>query len=92
MNLSSSFTDFSLAELFQIIDKGRKSGCLSVCTLPDIHTPESKSQYYYIWFKQGRVVAAANRLNGQGLVYKIAQRKWLNQSLIEQYRQTFSTD
>lgn len=92
MNLSSSFTDFSLAELFQIIDKGRKSGCLSVCTLPDIHSPESKSQYYYIWFKQGRVVAAANRLNGQGLIYKIAQRRWLNQSFLEQYRQTFSMD
>jgi len=78
MSLSSSFTDFSLAELFQLIDQGRKSGCLSVCTLPDIHTAGSKSLHYYIWFRQGRIVAAANRLNGQELVSKIIKRKWCN--------------
>ncbi len=92
MNLSSSFTDFSLAELFQLIDQGRKSGCLSVCTLPDIHTPDSKSQYYYIWFRQGRIVAAAHRLNGQGLVHKITQRSWISQQLIEKYCQIFSPE
>jgi Domain of unknown function (DUF4388) len=83
MSLSSSFTDFSLAELFQLIDQGRKSGCLSVCTLPDIHAPKSKSQYFYIWFRQGRIVAAANRLNGRGLVSKITQRGWAHQIVLE---------
>jgi hypothetical protein len=78
MSLSSSFTDFSLAELFQLIDQGRKSGCLSVCTLPDLHLSGSKSLHYYIWFRQGRIVAAANRLNGQELVSKIIKRKWCN--------------
>jgi Domain of unknown function (DUF4388) len=83
MSLSSSFTDFSLAELFQLIDRGRKSGCLSVCTLPDLNTPESKSQHYYIWFRQGRIVAAAHRLQGQGLVSKITQRGWAKQGVLE---------
>ena len=83
MSLSSSFTDFSLAELFQLIDQGRKSGCLTVCTLPDLHAPESKSQYFYIWFKQGRVVAATNRLNGQDLIGKIIKRGWAKQGVIE---------
>lgn len=83
MSLSSSFTDFSLAELFQLIDQGRKSGCLSVCTLPDIHAPESKSQHFYIWFRQGRIVAAANRLNGRGLVSKITQRGWAHEIVLE---------
>jgi Domain of unknown function (DUF4388) len=83
MSLSSSFTDFSLAELFQLIDQGRKSGCLSVCTLPDIHAPKSKSQHFYIWFRQGRIVAAANRLNGRGLVSKITQRGWAQQIILE---------
>jgi hypothetical protein len=78
MSLSSSFTDFSLAELFQLIDQGRKSGCLSVCTLPDLHAAGSKSLHYYIWFRGGRIVAAANRLNGQELVSKIIKRKWCN--------------
>ena len=83
MSLSSSFTDFSLAELFLLIEQGRKSGCLSVCTLPDLHITGSKSQHYYIWFRQGRVVAAANRLNGHGLITKIAQRGWGNKEEIE---------
>lgn len=79
MSLSSSFTDFSLAELFQLIDQGRKSGCLTVCTLPNIKIIGSKSQYYYIWFKQGRVVAAANKLNNNGLIEKIVQRGWVKE-------------
>jgi hypothetical protein len=78
MSISSSFTDFSLAELFQLIDQGRKSGCLSVCTLPDLHAAGSKSLHYYIWFRGGRIVAAANRLNSQELVSKIIKRKWCN--------------
>ncbi|MGH2413578.1 MAG: DUF4388 domain-containing protein [Brasilonema sp.] len=84
MSISSSFTDFSLAELFQLIDQGRKSGCLTVCTLPDLQTPGSKSHYYYIWFRQGCVVAAANRLNGQGLLQNVIQRGWVSQQVIEQ--------
>ncbi len=91
MTLSSSFTDFSLAELFQLIDQGRKSGCLTVCTLPDLHAPGSKSHYYYIWFRQGRVVAAATRLNGLGLISKIIQRGWTNPPAIEQFCQTMPT-
>lgn len=85
MSLSSSFTDFSLAELFQLIDQGRKSGCLTVCTLPDIHTPASKSHYFYMWFKQGRIVAAAQRLNGQDLTNKIIQRGWAKQQIMENF-------
>jgi hypothetical protein len=85
MSLSSSFTDFSLAELFQLIDQGRKSGCLSVCTLPDLHVTGSKSQYYYIWFRQGRVVTAANRLTGRCLSSKISQRGWVGEQAIEKF-------
>ncbi len=84
MSLSSSFTDFSLAELFQLVDQGRKSGCLTVCTLPNLSVPKSKSQYFYIWFRQGRVVAATNRLNGNGLSDTITQRGWAKQQVIEQ--------
>ncbi|MBO3462889.1 DUF4388 domain-containing protein [Aetokthonos hydrillicola Thurmond2011] len=83
MSLHSSFTDFSLAELFQLIDQGQKSGRLTVCTFPDLHTPKSKSHYFYIWFKVGRIVAATNGLNGQGLLYKVIQRGWANQQVIE---------
>ncbi|MGD1911790.1 MAG: DUF4388 domain-containing protein [Rivularia sp. (in: cyanobacteria)] len=91
MSLSSSFTDFSLAELFQLMDQGRKSGCLTVCTLPDIKTPESRAKYFYIWFRSGRIVAAAHRLNGKGLVSKIAQRNWKEPSAIETVYRNAST-
>jgi Domain of unknown function (DUF4388) len=47
MSLSSSFRDFSLAELFQLVDQGRKSGCLTVCTLPSAEA-DSKTHYYYM--------------------------------------------
>ncbi len=91
MSLSSSFTDFSLAELFQLIDQGRKSGCLSICTLPDIKTPQSRAKYFYIWFKSGRIVAAANRLNGRGLVSKISQRSWADSHVMETIYNNVST-
>ncbi|MBE9214583.1 DUF4388 domain-containing protein [Plectonema cf. radiosum LEGE 06105] len=91
MTLSSSFTDFSLAELFQLIEQGRKSGCLNVCTLPDINSPQSKAKYFYIWFRNGRVVAAAHRLNGRGLVAKIAQRNWTEPQILENIYSNTST-
>ncbi|GAA6619457.1 DUF4388 domain-containing protein [Scytonema sp. NUACC26] len=83
MSLSSSFTDFSLAELFQLIDQGRKSGCLTVCTLPDLQSPMSKSQYFYIWFRQGKVVGAAHHLHGQELISKMVKRGWVNLKVLE---------
>jgi hypothetical protein len=84
MSLSSSFNDFSLAELFQLIDQGKKSGCLTVRTLPELNSAESKSQNYYIWFNQGRVVAATSRLSGQCLVSRITQRNWASRVEIEE--------
>jgi Domain of unknown function (DUF4388) len=83
MSLFSSFTDFSLAELFQLIDQGRKSGCLTVSISRNPLAAKPISQFYNIWFRQGRVVAAANRLNGQGLVSKIIERGWANPQVLE---------
>lgn len=84
MKLSSSLADFSLAELFQLIDQGRKSGCLSIFTIPDRHPQGSNSQHFYIWFEQGYVVAAANRLNGRDLISKITEHGWANLRVIDQ--------
>ncbi|WP_315788327.1 DUF4388 domain-containing protein [Fischerella sp. JS2] len=85
MSLHSSLADFSLAELFQIIDQGRRSGCLIVCKLSDENTSAAKSRYYFIWFRQGRIVAAANCLDGQGLIGKIRQRKWVQPQVIDKF-------
>lgn len=83
MALSSSFADFSLAELFQLIDRGKKSGCLTVCTLPNIKVLGSKSEYYYIWFRQGQLVAVANKLNHHGLLEKMNKRGLINEKIIK---------
>ncbi len=82
MTLASSLTDFSLAELFRMIDQGRKSGRLTLLIADN--TPGGKPpECHYIWFRQGRVVAAANRLDGQGLIAQITARGWLSQRVIE---------
>jgi hypothetical protein len=44
MSLHSSLADFSLAELFQIIDQGRRSGCLELNDYPlDVNGVNSSS-------------------------------------------------
>jgi hypothetical protein len=64
-------TDFSIPEIFQFIEKGRKSGLLAFSALP---TAQSTLQAaHYIWTNQGYVVAAANRLDHQGLIDLIKQ-------------------
>jgi len=82
MTLASSLADFSLAELFRLIDQGRKSGRLTL--LMTGNTPIAKTPtFHYIWFRQGRVIAAADRLDGQGLASQITTRGWLSQRVIE---------
>lgn len=81
MTLASSLEDFSLAELFRMLEQGRKSGCLTVSTLTAEDSPSESLQY--IWFRQGRVIAVANNLDGKGLISLISQRGWLTQRVIE---------
>jgi signal recognition particle receptor subunit beta len=51
MSISSSFTDFSLPELFQLIDRGKKSGCLTVGAKQSLHlygTP-GQTRFDFMW-------------------------------------------
>lgn len=84
MGLVGSLEEFSLTELFRLIELGQKSGLLSIQTLPHAHAPEAKSSYYYIWFWQGQLVAIANRLDQKNLIHLIEQQQCLSQSTIEQ--------
>jgi Domain of unknown function (DUF4388) len=83
MALVSSLKDLPLAELFQLIEHGRKTCCLRVSTSPDSLASEAKTYHYYAWFRQGRFVAAANRLDGQNLVSEVISRGWLSQRVVE---------
>lgn len=75
MAVTGYLAEFSLAELFQFLEQGNKTGLLTICPLADAQA--GKQQNHYIWFDQGRIVAAASMLDQQGLVRLISQRGWL---------------
>lgn len=85
MSISSSFKNFSLPELFQIIDKGKKSGCLTVWSSTSYNNKDTVGQYYYVWFLQGRIVAASDNLKGKDLASKIVERCWLDSLFLEEF-------
>ncbi len=81
MAITGSFEDFSLPELLQFLEQGQKTGLLYI----KFHLEEDKNsetQTYYIWLHQGRVVAAADRLDNKGLTLMIAQRGWISERVI----------
>ena len=83
MSTKGFLTDFSLQEIFQFIDRGHKTGLLSVQSEPISQTKQPS--VYYIWVYQGHIVAAANRLDQQGLVELIEQCHMLSDSLRDSF-------
>ncbi|HEY9612050.1 DUF4388 domain-containing protein [Allocoleopsis sp.] len=75
MSTTGFLSDFSLREIFQFIDQGHKTGMLSVRLLPEAQSTSPLSFYVtsYIWVYQGYIVAAAHKLDQQGLVSLIQQ-------------------
>ena len=67
MSISSSFQSFSLPELFRLIEAGSKSGRLIVQIPQSSRTTKLKG-IYYVWFKEGYLVAVSDRLNYKGLI------------------------
>jgi hypothetical protein len=80
MSITGFLSDFSLSEIFRFIEQGHKTGRLMVCTLPQI--PGAPAKCHYIWVDRGRIVAAANRTDGQGLISLIAQQGWFSNRLL----------
>jgi hypothetical protein len=85
MCIAGYLSDFSLPEIFQLLEKGQQTGLLTIRT--DLPT-QASSTVYYIWVYQGRIVTAANRLNHQGLVALIAQRGWIDEHILAQLVQS----
>jgi hypothetical protein len=80
MSTTGLLTDLSLREIFQFVEKGHKSGLLRLRALPEDQAVPSPT--HYIWAHQGRIVAAANRFDQQGLVTLIVQTLGLRQGLV----------
>lgn len=76
MSTTGFLRDFPLPEIFQFIDKGRKTGVLRLRALPEFSS--TIPAVHYVWIYQGRIVAAANRLDQQGLISLIKQRNWIS--------------
>jgi hypothetical protein len=81
MAITGNFTDFSLPELFLFLEQGHKSGLLYIGFLPE-NNKHCPTQVNYFWLYQGRVVAAADRLDQQGLTLMISQRGWISERVI----------
>lgn len=74
MSIAGQLTEFSLAEIFQLLEQGQKTGLL---TIRAAHSVSDPLQNFYLWFNQGQIVAAASRLDYKGLAMLIHQREWL---------------
>lgn len=73
MTLNGYLSEFSLGEIFQLIENGEKTGLLSIRKLVRDSDPDHKK--YYLWFRQGRVIAAANTLDQKGLLSLIKKTR-----------------
>ncbi|MDZ4784959.1 MAG: DUF4388 domain-containing protein [bacterium] len=79
MAITGSLSEFSLPEIFQFLDQGQKTGILTIRDPLNLQT--GKPFLRHIWLQNGRVVAAGDRLDNQGLVKLIEQRGWITDAV-----------
>lgn len=85
MPITGSLKDFSLPELFNFIEKGRKTGLLTIVPVKEAST--SLSPVHYIWVEQGCLVAVANQLDQLGLTALIEQRQGISNRVVTKLAQ-----
>lgn len=84
MTLAGYLSEYSLAEVFNFVHQGDRTGLLSIS--PDYSSAIITTNPQYIWFESGRIVAVTSGLDGQGLLRNVEQRKLFPQRQIEQLR------
>src|ERR687886_1689922 len=85
MSITGTLTDFSLPEIFQFLEKGHKTGLLTLRSLPESETMPPLT--FYIWVNRGSFVAGANQLNHQGLVKLIPEYPWVSDRVVTKLAQ-----
>ncbi|MEO1296056.1 MAG: DUF4388 domain-containing protein [Cyanobacteria bacterium J06636_16] len=78
MYIQGSLADFSLPEVFQFLEQGKKTGRLFIQPT-EIRTD---NELFFVWLHKGRIVAAANRLDGLGLISILQERYRLKPQMI----------
>ncbi|HEY9612245.1 DUF4388 domain-containing protein [Allocoleopsis sp.] len=81
MSITAFLAEFSIPEILQFIEKGHKTGLLTIHIKSA--SPASKSSVHYIWVNQGCLVAAAMQLNQQGLVKLIEEQQWVSDRVFD---------
>jgi len=85
MSIVRSLKSSSLTELFKLIEDESKSGRLIVET-PISHKTAKRTGIYYVWFKEGNLIAVSDCLNRKGLINLIAGRGWLSPLIVSRLR------
>ena len=89
MALVGRLATVSLGEVFQILDRGRKSGRLVLQLSADgLESPRS----YSLWFQQGRIVAITARSSNGELLTMLRQRRWISDETISELNQHRTID
>ncbi|MGK7945248.1 MAG: DUF4388 domain-containing protein [Microcystaceae cyanobacterium] len=78
MTIIGTLSDFSLPELFQFLEQGNKTGQLTLT-----HSKDEETAQHHIWFRQGRIVAAADSSDHKGLLNLMRQRGWVKDRVVE---------
>lgn len=85
MSIVRSLESFSLAELFKSIENESRSGRLIIET-PISQATAKRDGIYYLWFKQGYLIAISDCLNHKGLINLIEARGWISPVVISRLR------
>jgi hypothetical protein len=90
MSITGSLSDFSLPEMAQFLERGKKTGLLTLYALPD--SPNRPPSVHYIWLSQGNLIAAADRLDQQSLVSLIDQYQWVSHRVVAKLAELCPTE
>jgi hypothetical protein len=69
MSVSGRLQEYSLPEVFKMVEEGQKSGLLNI-RIFDAQT--STFQKHYIWVKGGAIVGLSQNLDGQDLITRLS--------------------
>jgi hypothetical protein len=96
MLLYGYLSEYSLAEIFNLIQEGNKTGILSIEPAadstepaPNIESATLERSCYYVSFKGGRVMSIFYGLEyeNQDLLTMIAERQWISIAQLPEYQQ-----
>ncbi len=82
MSLAGYLSEYSLAEIFNFVQEGNKTGLLSIES--DRCMSRSQDNAYYISFQTGRIMSVSNSYGTEycGLLKMMEQRQWLSREQV----------